>query len=188
MKKERISMGFEVDNKKHPDLWDRQPEYNNPLNTPEQPKIQPEKNDKEPKIVRTDRRERKKRQQRISFIAFAVAFLAALSMPFVIGHFKRWQVDRYEKEHENDPSMLQNNIYTTAFCTNVAYPKGVEFAGYTAQGYVKPYELTIHVNGSAAKNEYNMAAAMAFNVFKDLGTVNIVEDETGKEYVFRHET
>ena len=85
-------------------------------------------------------------------------------MPFVIGHFKRWQVDRYEKEHENDPSMLQNNIYTTAFCTNVAYPKGVEFAGYTAQGYVKPYELTIHVNGSAAKNEYNMAAAMAFNV------------------------
>lgn len=109
-------------------------------------------------------------------------------MPFVIGHFKRWQVDRYEKEHENDPSMLQNNIYTTAFCTNVAYPKGVKFAGYTAQGYVKPYELTIHVNGSAAKNEYNMAAAMAFNVFKDLGTVNIVEDETGKEYVFRHDT
>ena len=180
------NMGFEVDNKKHKELWDREPEFENILTQPKEKQIQTVKREIQQKIVKTDRKERGKRQQRIFFIFFAIAFLATLSMPFVIGRYRRWQEMKYEKEHEDDPSMLQNSMYTTAFCTNVSYPKGVTFAGYQTQGFVKPYGLTIHVNGSATKGEYTMIATMAFNVFKDLGTVIIVEDETGNEYIFQN--
>ena len=179
-------MGFEVDNKKHKELWDREPEFENILTQPKEEEIQTVKRETQQKIVKTDRKESGKRKQRIFFILFVIAFLVTLSMPFVIGHYRRWQEEKYEKEHENDPSMLQNSMYTTAFCTNVSYPKGVTFVSYEAQGFMKPYGLMIHGNGSAVKREYNLIATIAFNVFKDLGTVIIVEDETGNEYVFLH--
>ena len=167
-------MGFEVDNKKHKDLWDKQ--------------IQHENAETKQIIVKPDKRERSKHKQRISFVVSVIALLVVLSVPFAIGTYKRWQEDKYEKEHDNDPSMLQNRMYTNAFCTNVVYPKDVEYVSYTAQSYVKPYELTIHVNGSASSmSEYYMTSEMAFNVFKDLGTVKIVEDETEKEYVFKND-
>ena len=185
MSKEREIMSFEVDNKKHSDLWDKIPEYKGST-TADEPQIKPETSETNPKIVRTDKKERKIRQQRISFIFFAIAFLVTLSLPFAIGQYRRWQEENYEKEHEDDPSVLQNSMYTNAFCTNIAYPKGVTFVSYQAQGFVKPYGLTIHVKGSAVKSEYNMIATMAFNVFKDLGTVIIIEDETGNEYIFQN--
>ena len=178
-------MGFEVDNKKHKELWDKQPEFENISSQLQEKQIQTEKSEAEQKIVKTNRKERGKRQQRIFFILFAIAFLVTLLMPFVIGYYRRWQEEKYEKEHENDPSMLQNSMCTTAFCTNVSYPKGVTFVSYQAQGFMKPYGLMIHVNGSAVKREYNLIATIAFNVFKDLGTVIIVEDETGNEYLFQ---
>ena len=179
-------MSFEVEKKKHTDLWNKQPDSTSSIayNEKQRSEYFSEKDEKN-QIVKQENT-KKKNGGYIAVSIFILIFAIGIFLPSIIDAVNGRKAQLYEKEHENDSSMLQNATYTKAFCENVVYPKGVKFQDYTAQSFLKPYKLIIYVDGSSTMNEYNMTAEMAFNVFRDLGTVTIIENDTGNEFEFSH--
>ena len=179
-------MSFDVDKNNQEELWSFQQKKQKTNSKPlsEQKHKFTRITENKPEILTTEEKEKRKRRNIIIGIIGCAIIIFLSTTPWTIKIFNNWMQEQEAKKHASETPVIQNNTYVTAFCTMIPYPKNVSYVSYETQSYVKPYWLTIHVNGTAEKNDYHIPAQMAFNVFEGLGTVKFIEDDTGNEYTF----